>query len=251
VAAVALAETLLAVWLLVGPVTSHLWYVTTLVFSVFAITSAYLGLSGAPSCGCFGELTVNPWLAFSLDVAALVALAWLRPAFFLLGRKAQPDRPIHAPANTTGLACSPGRRPRVPAFVLAIALLVLLATSALVLASPFLSDQLLRLQGYPVAVAEPVQIFSAAGEGEELMARYSLRNISDQEVTVYGADIACGRATVTGLPLLIPVRESREVVFRVWTRADRGRRYVQEARLYIDPVSPPVVVKMVVTLDGR
>jgi hypothetical protein len=49
-----------------------------LAYAAFALSKA---LSGAASCGCFGRVAVNPWVTFSLDLAAL-------PAALLVARQA-------------------------------------------------------------------------------------------------------------------------------------------------------------------
>ena len=51
-----------------GPLT---WIVTTLLFFAFAGFSLYLAVSGAATCGCFGQLNVNPWVTFVLDLGIL------------------------------------------------------------------------------------------------------------------------------------------------------------------------------------
>jgi hypothetical protein len=45
---------------------------SVLLFGVFGAVAAYRGLRGEASCGCFGEVKVNPWLTCVLDLA----LAW-------------------------------------------------------------------------------------------------------------------------------------------------------------------------------
>lgn len=55
------------------------WFVTTLLFSVFAGVSLYLAASGAATCGCFGQLNVNPWVTFVLDLGILgLLIRWRR-----------------------------------------------------------------------------------------------------------------------------------------------------------------------------
>jgi len=47
---------------------------TILLFAAFAIYSMYLAMSGATSCGCFGNLRVHPWWTFLLDVTVVIGL---------------------------------------------------------------------------------------------------------------------------------------------------------------------------------
>jgi len=40
-------------------------------FSVFCGVTLYKGLAGATSCGCFGQLSVNPWYTLAADTPCL------------------------------------------------------------------------------------------------------------------------------------------------------------------------------------
>src|SRR5947209_6001206 len=48
-------------------------------FASFAAASLYFGLAGRASCGCFGAVHVNPWLALGLDLVILTGLFIGRP----------------------------------------------------------------------------------------------------------------------------------------------------------------------------
>ena len=48
-------------------------------FAVFATVSVFKGISGEASCGCFGEVAINPWVTAVFDVAVVAALVWARP----------------------------------------------------------------------------------------------------------------------------------------------------------------------------
>lgn len=65
-------------WLLSGWRSAAAIIAATGLFFVFAMFSLYRALAGYESCGCFGQLTVNPWWTFVLDaavVACLIAVA--------------------------------------------------------------------------------------------------------------------------------------------------------------------------------
>ena len=49
-------------------------------FTLFGLFSLHRAISGAESCGCFGALTVNPWLTFVLDlfVVGIFIVTWPR-----------------------------------------------------------------------------------------------------------------------------------------------------------------------------
>lgn len=61
-------ELLFAVWLVLGRARRASQVATGVLFGVFAIVSFSKGVSGAESCGCFGNLKVDPWMTFSLDL---------------------------------------------------------------------------------------------------------------------------------------------------------------------------------------
>jgi hypothetical protein len=45
-------------------------------FSVFACYTLYEALAGKADCGCFGQVKVNPWFTFILDVAIVLSLTF-------------------------------------------------------------------------------------------------------------------------------------------------------------------------------
>ena len=73
-------EIILGLWLLSGWWARAVRVVSLVCFTAFAGMSLYLGLIGQSSCGCFGEVKVNPWLTLGLDSAAVVALLLTKPA---------------------------------------------------------------------------------------------------------------------------------------------------------------------------
>jgi len=72
-------EIFLAAWLLWGNHPLGSWATALIVFTIFAIVSAYQGWIGRASCGCFGRLSVSPWYAFGIDLTVLLALILGRP----------------------------------------------------------------------------------------------------------------------------------------------------------------------------
>jgi hypothetical protein len=84
---VALAEYefLLAAWLLSGIGSRLARTVALLTFVAFAAYSCYMGLRGEASCGCFGNIRVNPWWTFGLDLWLVLLLLSRRPNLTRLG----------------------------------------------------------------------------------------------------------------------------------------------------------------------
>lgn len=78
-------ETTLAVGLLLASWSVHVWVAARATFCAFALLATAAAISGATSCGCFGELTVPPWAAAAADVLYAAAFWVLRP----------PPRPAH------------------------------------------------------------------------------------------------------------------------------------------------------------
>lgn len=64
----------LGLWLLSGFYPRAARMVALTCFIAFLGESLHQGLSGQTSCGCFGKVSVNPWLTLGLDSAAIIAL---------------------------------------------------------------------------------------------------------------------------------------------------------------------------------
>ena len=74
-AAQVVLESALAIWLLSGLLPLWSRRAAIAAFSLFILVTSYKALTGEASCGCFGQLQVNPWLTLALDLTILVALA--------------------------------------------------------------------------------------------------------------------------------------------------------------------------------
>jgi hypothetical protein len=80
VLAVAQVELLVAFWLLAGIWPMSAWRSAIALFGVFGAVSLSKALAGEASCGCFGRVTVSPWLTTALNVGAVFALVgWGAP----------------------------------------------------------------------------------------------------------------------------------------------------------------------------
>jgi hypothetical protein len=111
--AAAAIEGMLGVLLLAGVFAVAVRRVAIVAFSAFAAISAYRGLNGYSSCGCFGPWQVHPWYTFAFDLAAVAAL-------------------LLAPAPLARPAASPARL----AVTICLALLPAIAGGALISFSP-------------------------------------------------------------------------------------------------------------------
>ena len=68
-------ESALALWLLSGLLPLWSRRAAIAAFSLFTLVTAYKALTGADSCGCFGQLQVNPGFTLALDLTIVLALA--------------------------------------------------------------------------------------------------------------------------------------------------------------------------------
>ena len=75
VAIAAEGELLLGLLLVLGIASRAVTWFCTVGFAAFAAVSAYKGFLGETDCGCFGRVTMNPWLTFTIDIVCLTALA--------------------------------------------------------------------------------------------------------------------------------------------------------------------------------
>ncbi len=71
-------ELLFGIWLVFGMLQKLTWIASVALFSIFATVSALKGISGEASCGCFGKVTINPWLTAGFDLAVVGLLIWVR-----------------------------------------------------------------------------------------------------------------------------------------------------------------------------
>jgi hypothetical protein len=69
-----IGELLFAFVLLSGVWIRQTCLLSMICFSVFTIISVMKGLSGEESCGCFGVLTVNPWITSAFDLFVLTTI---------------------------------------------------------------------------------------------------------------------------------------------------------------------------------
>jgi hypothetical protein len=67
-------ELLVAVAILLDRRRLRAWWLAVVLFVVFAAVSGAKAISGAPDCGCFGRVTVSPWLTLAIDLSVLAAL---------------------------------------------------------------------------------------------------------------------------------------------------------------------------------
>jgi hypothetical protein len=82
-------EIFLSIWLLSGFALIGSWSAAIITFVSLAGVSGYLGWIGQATCDCFGVIQASPWLAFAVDLAALMMLISVGPS---LPEKAEDKR---------------------------------------------------------------------------------------------------------------------------------------------------------------
>lgn len=71
----------LGVWLVSGLFRKAAWLAGTLAYLGFIFVTLYKAMTGQASCGCFGQIHVNPWITMSLiDIPLFLLLIINRPA---------------------------------------------------------------------------------------------------------------------------------------------------------------------------
>lgn len=92
-------EFALGVWILSGVFRKASWLAALLAFFAFIIITFIKGLLGLESCGCFGQIHVNPWYTLTfIDIPFFVLLLIFQPR----GEKLLPPpwpHPLHALAT--------------------------------------------------------------------------------------------------------------------------------------------------------
>ena len=73
-------EFALGVWMVSGVFRKASWIAGTLAYCGFIFVTLGKALAGAESCGCFGQIHVNPWITlFTIDIPFFLLLAIFRP----------------------------------------------------------------------------------------------------------------------------------------------------------------------------
>jgi hypothetical protein len=195
-------ELLLGVWLVFGYLPQEACLVALATFLGFACWNLFQSFAGAPSCGCFGRLHVNPLYVFFLDLGALAALAY---TFRRLRRHALPAKPNgQSPAIHQALI-------KIGAFAGCVVVvsggIALIATA--VYGSP--RAALAQMRGERLTV-EPVLVdIGIAAPNETRSAIVKVQNWHDQPIAVIGAGSDCACRLTDDLPLMIPAGKWRMV----------------------------------------
>jgi hypothetical protein len=228
-------ELILALWLLSGWRARAARGFAALTFTVFAATSLYLALQGRASCGCFGTLSINPWLMFAVDVVM---------AALLLAMNAR--NPMKAQSAGDGLGFTLAGASGFQSGVAGV-LIIGAIYYGLVLAGHDPVALLARLRGDLVTVTPPEVDIGSGQARESVTALVTLRNVGDQPVKIIGGSSDCSCITTADLPVSIAPGHAQSIHVTVKRTGNAGvqrRKYL----LYTDCPKQP---RVFATLVGR
>jgi hypothetical protein len=210
-ASVAIWELFLGGWLVTGFAHPIARLAALATFLVFALVSGYLGLIGVARCGCFGAVSVSPWVAFGVDVTVLTVLAVARP--------------------TENLTARSFVRPVAAVGVGAAALLALLAgAGGLVFGS--LDAAQVWLRGDGLSAPEYVD-FGAVPPGEVAARTITVTNHSLSPVRLYAGTGDCSCNVINDLPAVVPAGGSVELTVKLLPPKEPGA-FTRQAALLTD-----------------
>jgi hypothetical protein len=215
-------EAVLGLWLLSAIYPRASRQVAILFFGLLACASVYLALAGQTSCGCFGRVTVNPWITLALDVAAAASLYLLPTPGASLS---------HSPAWLQFL----GRTCLKPAAIL----LVVGAVFLLAVDDP--AAAIARLRGDSITVEPAICDFGSGPVGVERVLQVQLTNRTDRPIRIIGGSADCRCVAIHSLPLTLSQRETRAIDVKAMFRGSPGK-FRHRFRLFTDDEGHPVVV---------
>jgi hypothetical protein len=119
-----------------------------------------------------------------------------------------------------------------------------LAVAAHLLIAGVIADTLRRVDGYTIAVEEPIKSLQVHSS-DDVTAIFKVRNISSRNVTIEGIIADCSCVHTSSLPAELKPGEQMDVTLGVSsTTADAGTLVVRRARLQVIPPSPPIVLEV-------
>jgi hypothetical protein len=214
-------EAVLGLWLLSGIYSHVSRLVGILFFGLLASASLYLALTGQPSCGCFGRVSVNPWITFALDVGA-AGLLCLLPT---------PD----ASSNRSSAWLQTLGRTGLKATAI---LIVLGAFFVLAVDDP--AAALARLRGDSITVEPAACDFGSGPAGLERVLQVQVTNRTDRPIRIVGGSADCRCVTLHSLPIRLSRGETRAIDVKATFRGSPGK-FRHRFKLFTDDAAHPVV----------
>jgi Protein of unknown function (DUF1573) len=185
-------------WLLSGQQRAGAWIAAMLTFTAFAGVSCYQGVIGQASCGCLGsKVSVNPWLMFVFDIAAIAMLLISRPDLKSLWTERAPI--VRSVAGIFG------------AYVLLMGILAGVAH----LGFGSIDAALASIRNERLSVFPALIDMGEGVPGETREAKVELTNRTDQPIRLIGGSADCSCTVLADLPVTIPPGESRSITVAV------------------------------------
>jgi uncharacterized membrane protein YphA (DoxX/SURF4 family) len=213
---VVLAEILLGSCLLFGLAKPFTWLVSLITFSTFAVVSGYFGYIGQASCGCFGVIKASPWVVFTIDILAVLALLAIKP-----GQSAWEE----ARTRHVFIRCS-----------------LILGGSVFLLSSVALGSSLkygsvsaaiAKLRGEALGAPHYVD-FGSVKAGEPAHKQIEITNYTNKPIRLIGGTSDCSCVTTTSVPLTIPAGETATINIVLFVRSDSNGTFNRTAELWTD-----------------
>lgn len=184
----------LGVWLLSGKQQPAAWAVVLSAFVSFAAITFYQGWIGQASCGCLGsKVSVNPWIMFSVDLAAVGSLLIARPDL----------KPLWD--NRVRLA-------RATASVVGVYLLLMGILAAVAYYGDGSVDAALAsLRNERLSISPSMIDMGVGAPGETREAKVELTNRTEHPIRLIGGTSDCSCTVIGDLPVTIPPGEARSI----------------------------------------
>lgn len=182
-------EILLALWMISGISAAWAFRVGMVFFAGAACVNLRSIWLGEVSCGCFGKVEVPPWVSLGINAVAIAAMVILRPRF------------------EGGVIASTVSSVKSMGWVALASVLILAIGGGGALTRSYFQPRVIE-------VSKEIDLGVMEVEARKEVA-ISLRNVSDNPVTILGARTNCTCSLVKGLPVVIEAGGLVEVVLSI------------------------------------
>jgi len=207
-------ELFLGIWLIIGILPRLSWLVTVGCFSVFALVSFYRALSGEVSCGCFGAVTVNPWITAVFNVGVIGCLSVSCPRKPML----TVDMPKTNPLESHWFSST---------FLMTLIVIVATTTQVYLFFGSFVG-----LGSFMTPQEIAFEIDESFESPEKNVVRVIVKNKTEGIIRIVGVKTDCGCGKIDGIPVSVLARSHAHVFFVASEGAiDNPRKFGRTQRL--------------------
>lgn len=224
-------EMVLGLWLISGcyPIAARCSAVV--VFGIFAVASAFAGWIGQASCGCFGELPINPWWTFVLDCSILAILTFTSPS-----RRGSDPPDAGGPSRFERWSFNSG--------LAGVAITTIFLAGGLV-AFGSLEGVMAFARGETL-YAKPATIdLGARNPSEQTVFRLELENRGARAIRVIGGTFDCSCSVIDELPIEVPPGDIGSVPATI-RFPKSGGEFQRRATVWTDVPEHPAVTFLLV-----